>query len=136
MNEYFKEQNFDGEANRSGTVLYKLSLHANESCDGHAVYFWRWLKRNVMFITFLLSGSDVISLESRPLIFMYSYIPTQSIKKQIVKYAVNSKYPEEYSTVDMSRKWKPFSEEILFCVELIPSLAWISFDYFESLLLP
>ena len=87
-----------------------------------------------MFITFLLSGSDVISLESRPLIFMYSYIPTQSIQKQIVKYAVNSKYPEEYSTVDMSRKWKPFSEEILFCVELIPSLAWISSDYFELLL--
>ena len=54
----------------------------------------------VMFITFLLSGNDIISLESRPLIFMYSYTRTQSIQKQIVKYDAKSKYPEEYSTVD------------------------------------
>ena len=53
-----------------------------------------------MFITFLLSGKDVIFLESVPLIFMYSYRRTQSIQKQIVEYDIKRKYPEEYSTVD------------------------------------
>ena len=53
-----------------------------------------------MFITFLLPGNDVISLEWRPLIFVYLYARTQSIQKQIVKYDIKSKYPEKYSTVD------------------------------------
>ena len=53
-----------------------------------------------MFITFLLSGNGVISLEWRPLIFVYLYVRTQSIQKQIVKYDIKSKYPEEYLTVD------------------------------------
>ena len=53
-----------------------------------------------MFITFLLSGNDVISLKLRPLIFVYLYTCTQLIQKQIVKYNIKSKYPEEYSTVD------------------------------------
>ena len=47
------------------------------------------------FITFLLFGNDLISLESRPLIFVYLYTRTQ-----IIKYDVKSKYPEEQSTVD------------------------------------
>ena len=55
-----------------------------------------------MFITFLLFGNDVISLESRSLIFIYLYTRTQSIRKEIVQYNIKSKYPEEY-----------FSEEIL-----------------------
>ena len=51
---------------------------------------------------FLLSGNldDVISLESRPLIFVYLYTCTQSIQKQIIKCDIKSKYPEEYSTID------------------------------------
>ena len=53
-----------------------------------------------MFITFLLSGNDVIFLKSRPLIFVYLYTCTQLIQKQIVKYNIKSKCPEEYSTVD------------------------------------
>ena len=53
-----------------------------------------------MFITFLLFGNDVISLESRSLIFVYLYTRTQSIRKEIVQYNMKSKYPEEYSTVD------------------------------------
>ena len=38
----------------------KLSFYANESCDEHAVYFRWWLKWSAMFITYLLSGNDVI----------------------------------------------------------------------------
>ena len=53
-----------------------------------------------MFITFLHFGNDVISPESRPLIFAYLYMRTQSIQKQIVEYDVKCKYPEEYSTID------------------------------------
>ena len=37
----------------------KLSCYENESCDEHAVYFWRWLKWLAMFITFLLSSNDL-----------------------------------------------------------------------------
>ena len=48
---------------------------------------------------FVLWQSDVISLESRPLIFAYAYTHTQSIQKQIVEYDIKSKY-SEYSTVD------------------------------------
>ena len=47
----------------------KLSLYANESCDEHAFYFRRGLKGLAMYITFSISGNDVISLESRPLNF-------------------------------------------------------------------
>ena len=54
--EYFSE-NFDIEAiNWSGVGNL-------ESCDEHAVYFRRWLKWRAMFITFLVSGNNVISLE-------------------------------------------------------------------------
>ena len=52
----------------------KLSLYTNEYCLQHAVNFnLRWLKWRTMFITFLLSGNDVISLKSRPLIFVFLY---------------------------------------------------------------
>jgi len=53
-----------------------------------------------MFIMFLLFGNDVISVESRPLIFMYLHTRTQSIQKQIVEYDIKSKYPEEYFNFD------------------------------------
>ena len=55
---------------------------------------------------FLLSGNDVISLKSRPLIFVYLFTCTQSIQKQIAKYDIKSKYmyPEEYSTIDKASK--------------------------------
>ena len=46
---------------------------------------------NVTLITFLLFGNDLISLESRPLIFAYLYTRTQSIQKQIVEYDIDSK---------------------------------------------
>ena len=49
---------------------------------------------------FLLFGNDVISLESRPLIFVYLYLRIQSFQKQIVEYDVKSNYPEEYLTID------------------------------------
>ena len=54
----------------------KPSLYANESCDEHAIYFRRWSKWSAMYIIFLISGSDVISLESRPLnfrVFIHAY---------------------------------------------------------------
>ena len=74
-----------------------------------------------MFITFLLFGNDVISLESRPLTFLYLYMRTQSLQKQIVEYDIKSKYPEEYSSVDKVGREKTFSEETLFRVDLIAS---------------
>ena len=49
-----------------------------------------------MFIMFLLSGNNVISVEARHLIFMYLYTRTQSVQKQIVEYDIKSKYPREY----------------------------------------
>ena len=72
----------------------KLSLHASESCDGHAIYIFLAMieKKSHVYHVFAV-WHNVISLESRPLIFTYSYTPTQSIQKQIVKYAVKSKYP-------------------------------------------
>ena len=44
----------------------------------------------------------VISLESRPLIFVYLYARTETIQKQIVQYDIKLKrqYPGKYSTVD------------------------------------
>ena len=51
-----------------------------------------------MFITFLLFGNGVVSLESGPLIFVHLF--TRSIQKQIVEYDIKSKYHEEYSPVD------------------------------------
>ena len=49
-----------------------------------------------MLITLLLFDDDVISLESRPLIFMYLRMRTQSVQKKIVEYDIKSKYPEDY----------------------------------------
>ena len=45
---------------------------------------------------------SVISLESRPLIFVYLYARTETIQKQIAQYDIKlkSKYPGKYSTVD------------------------------------
>ena len=34
------------------SMLHKLLLDTNESCDEYAIYFWRRLKWRVMFITF------------------------------------------------------------------------------------
>ena len=74
--------------------------------------------------TFLLFGNDEISLKSRSLILVYlSRVLNQF--KQIVKYDIKSKYPEEYSILYKRRKWKTFSEEILFRAELIASILLI-----------
>ena len=45
---------------------------------------------------------SVISLESRPLVFVYLYARTETIQKQIAQYDIKlkSKYPGKYSTVD------------------------------------
>ena len=53
-----------------------------------------------MFIPFSFFGSDIISYELRPLIFVYLYTCTHQIQKQINEYDIKSKHPEEYSTVD------------------------------------
>ena len=84
----------------------KLSLYENESCDEHAVYFWRWLKWRAMFITFLLSSNDL---------YLYKRIFWRKYSLNILK------------NTRPSIKWevKPFSEEILLRVELIASLSLI-----------
>ena len=51
----------------------------------------------------LLFGNNIISVESRALIFVYLYTRSQSIQKKIFEYDVKSKYSEEYSTVDKVR---------------------------------
>ena len=48
-----------------------------------------------MLIMLLLFDDDVISLESRPLSFMYLCMRTQSIQQKIVEYDIKSKYPED-----------------------------------------
>ena len=49
---------------------------------------------------------DVVSLESRPLIFVY--LCTQSILKQFVQYDIKSKHPKEYWHVDKVGREKAF----------------------------
>ena len=90
----------------------KLSLYENESCDEHAVYFWRWLKWRAMFITFLLSSNDL---------YLYKRIFWR-------KYSLNILNLLNFlKNTRPSIKWeeKPFSEEILLRVELIASLSVI-----------
>ena len=50
-----------------------------------------------MFITFLLFGNNIISVESRHLIVVHTYLINS---EKIFEYDVKSKYSEEYSTVD------------------------------------
>ena len=78
--EYFSE-NFDGEAiNWSGVVnVHCMQMSLVMSMR---VYFRRWLKKRAMFVTFLVSGNDVISLE---LTFLYLYTRTQSLSNKIQK---------------------------------------------------
>ena len=85
---------------------YKLSWYENESCGELAIYFWQWLKRRAMFITFLLSSNDL---------YLYTRIFWRKYSLNILK----NTWP--------SIKWevKPFSEEILLRVELIASLSVI-----------
>ena len=78
-------------------LLQIYYLNADESCDEHGVYFGGWLKWRAMFITFLLSGNDVISLE---LIFVYLYTRINRripYKKQISWRILDRRW---------SRKWK------------------------------
>ena len=70
---------------------------------------------------FLLSGNDIISLKSRPLIFLYLYRHTQSIQKQIVEYNTKGKYPEQYTNINKVESKKTFNKEILLHVEVIAS---------------
>ena len=88
----------------------KLSLYENESCDEHAVYFWRWLKWGAMFITFLLSSNDLYSYKR---ILWRKYSLTILNLLNILK---NTRLP-------IKREVKSFSEEILLRVELIASLS-------------
>ena len=59
-----------------------------------------------MFIRFCSQCNDVVSLESRPLIFVY--LCTQSILKQFVQYDIKSKYPKEYWHFDKVGRQKAF----------------------------
>ena len=108
------QRNFDGEANWSGV--------ANESCDKHAV--------------FLGNDQNDVSCSSRFCsLVMMKFLSNQgpwvylsrvlNQFKQIVKYDIKSKYPEEYSILYKRRTWKTFSEEILFRAELIASILLI-----------
>ena len=67
----------DGEANWSGVVNFHCFIFSHD---------WNDMLCSSLF---LLSGNDLISLESRPLIFVYLYTYTQSIQKQIVKYDIS-----------------------------------------------
>ena len=90
----------------------KLSLYENESCDEHAVYFWRWLKWRAMFITLLLSSNDL---------YLYKRIFWR-------KYSLNILNLLNFlKNTRPSIKWeeKPFREEILLRVEIIASLSLI-----------
>ena len=79
----------------------KLSLYANASCDEHAVYFRRWLKWLAMWITFLIFGNAVISLDlytriacDRRLFPVVANTPTKSISCTILDVdKVGSKKP-------------------------------------------
>ena len=93
---------------------WKLSLYANESCDGHAVYFRLWLKWQAIFITFLLCNfSRIEALEICVIIHAYCLRPQtyfRSLLRRVLNqlrnksygYDIKStcKYSEEYSTVD------------------------------------
>ena len=59
-----------------------------------------------MCITVLLFCNNVVSLESRPLIFVY--LCTQSIQKQFVQYDIKSKHPKEYWHVHKVGREKAF----------------------------
>ena len=90
----------------------KHSWYENESCDEHAVYFWRWLKWRAMFITFLLSSNDL---------YLYTRIFWR-------KYSLNILNLLNFlKNTRPSIKWeeKPFSKEILLRVELSASLSRI-----------
>ena len=68
-----------------------------------------------MFITFFISGNDVISLESRPLnfrVFIHAYEPATADVFPVVAY--RSKYPEEYLTVDKIGCEKPLASKSCF----------------------
>ena len=92
---------------------YKLSLlYENESCDEHAVYFWRWLKWRAMLITFLLSSNDL---------YLYKRIFWRKYSLNIL----NLLNILKNTRPSLKREVKPFSEEILLRVELIASLSVI-----------
>ena len=93
-------------------VRCKLSLCENESCDEHAVYFWRWLKWRAMFITFLLSSNDL---------YLYKRIFWRKYSLNIL----NLLNILKNTRPSLKREVKPFSEEILLRVELIASLSVI-----------
>ena len=62
----------DGVANWSGVVNFHCFIFSDDRNDMPCLsLFW-------------LSGNDVISLKSRPLIFVYLYTCNQLIQKQIV----------------------------------------------------
>ena len=81
------EEAFDGEVNWSGVVNFHF-MQMSLVMSMRLIFGDDW---NVTLITFLLFGNDLISLESRPLIFAYLYTCTQSIQKQIVEYDIDSK---------------------------------------------
>ena len=86
------EQNFDGEANWSGVVsFYCIQMSGLFSAMIE-------MTRHVHHVFALRQWCYFSQIEA--LNFMYLYMCMQLIQKQIVKYNMKSKYPEEYLTVD------------------------------------
>ena len=84
---------------RTGRSTNSIDCNESWSWAEHAGYVRWWMKWPAMFIKFWPFGNDVISFASRPLIFVYLYTRTQSIKKLMVEYGIKSEYSEEYSFV-------------------------------------
>ena len=76
---------------RQGNDIITNVISANQSCDEHAVFSAMVEMTRVMSTKFSFFGNDVISLKSRPLIFVYLYVHTQLIQKKIFKFDIKSK---------------------------------------------
>ena len=89
----------------TGRVLLTFIVNI-ESCDELAVYFLRWVKWRAMFITFLLFGNNVISFESRSVMFVcLSLISVDKIFEQLLSNQITGHYdPTPYHRMTDCRK--------------------------------
>ena len=109
----------------------KLSLYANESCDGHAILFSAMIEM-MRYLHHIFASWQWCNFSRFEAFDFLLFIYTYSINLEtIVEYDIKSKYLEEYSTIDkvgrlinseklLARKF------ILFRVELIASSFLIS----------
>ena len=111
-----KKKNNLFKTSKTGMVgCCKLSLYANGLVMSIIIYYFRrWLKWCAMKITLVISGNDVIFLESRLLNFRL-FIHAYSVR------------PQRYFRSSLTRVLNQFfSEWILFREELITSLFQVS----------